>query len=45
MWITYRRAGCLDQRFFRDAEEFVEWLKKQLELEFIEIVHIIEKES
>lgn len=30
--ITYKRAGCYDIRYFKDKEEFDEWLGRQLDV-------------
>lgn len=30
--VIYNRAGCDDIRFFKNREEYEEWLKRQYEL-------------
>lgn len=41
MKVIYKRSGCEDIRFFKDKEEFNEWLERQLivqpDTEIIEI--------
>jgi hypothetical protein len=31
--VTYERSGCQDIRYFKDKEEFDEWLPRQLEVQ------------
>ena len=43
--VIYNRAGCDDMRFFKDSDEFEEWLKRQYEIAPDTIIIEIKEES
>lgn len=44
MKVVYERCGCSDIRFFKDEEEFKEWLERQLVIQpDTKIIEIIEE--
>lgn len=45
MKVIYERSGCRDIRFFKDKEEFNEWLERQLIVQPDTEIVEIEEES
>lgn len=43
--VMYERAGCRDIRYFRDNEEFDEWLGRQLDAQPDTKIIFIEKDE